>query len=118
MARSSASPCPPGSLIAGGDAFTFTDNNADVTGGVFKVKLAERDDSPGAFRLDIQGYSANLQPDTTIPMDTPDMTAEFAIGGQSWTTGVKTWDRKAFGWQLNLVRRLPAVRARLTYQPR
>jgi hypothetical protein len=93
---------PAGSLVSGGDAFTYTNNNADVTGGVFKVKLAERDDVPGAFRLDIQGYSAALQPDTTIPIDIPDMTAEFSVGGESWTTGVKTWERKGFGWQLNL----------------
>mgnify|MGYP000237278007 CR=1 FL=1 len=93
---------PAGALVSGGDAITFTNNNADVTGGVFKVKLAERDDVPGAFRLDIQGYSANLQPDTTIPIAIPDMTAEFSVGGESWTSGIKTWERKSFGWQLNL----------------
>lgn len=92
---------PAGSLVAGGDAITYTNNNADVTGGIFKIKLAERDDAPGAFRLDIQGYSPNLQPDTTIPADNPDITTEFSVGGESWTTGVKTWDRKSFGWQLN-----------------
>lgn len=93
---------PPGSLVNGGDAFTYTNNNADVTGGIFKIKLAERDDAPGAFRLDIQGYSADLQPDTTLPADNPDITTAFTVGGQSWTTGVKTWERKSFGWQLNL----------------
>lgn len=92
---------PAGSLKKGGDAFTYTNNNADVTGGVFKVKLAARDDVTGGYRLDIQGYSANLQPATTIPVDIPDMIAEFSIGGESWTSGVKTWDRKNFGWQLN-----------------
>ncbi|HEY8516996.1 MAG TPA: hypothetical protein VIS07_15915 [Candidatus Binatia bacterium] len=92
---------PPGSLKKGGDAFTYTNNQAANTGGVKMVKLAARDDLPGAFRLDIQGYSPNIQPDTTIPMDIPDMTVEFSVGGQSWTTGVKTWDRKNFGWQLN-----------------
>ncbi|MEW6273328.1 MAG: hypothetical protein AB1689_28960 [Thermodesulfobacteriota bacterium] len=92
---------PAGSLVSGGDAVTFSDSNADVTGGIFKIKLAKRDDVPGAFRLDIQGYSAAIHPDTTTPMDIPDMTLEFSIGGQSWTSGVKTWERKVFGWQLN-----------------
>jgi len=92
---------PAGSLVDQGDAFQYTDNNADVTGGIAKVKLAARDDTPGAFRIDIQGYSANLEPDTSLPTDDPNITSSWDVGGQSWTSGVKTWERKSFGWQLN-----------------
>jgi hypothetical protein len=92
---------PAGSLVDGGDAFTYTNNTAKTTGGISLVKLAARDDTPGAFRLDIQGFSANLQPDTTIPADNPNITTSWDVGGQSWTSGIEAWDRKSFGWQLN-----------------
>ena len=92
---------PPGSLVHRGKAFTYTNKTAKTTGGIALVKLAARNDTPGAFRLDIQGYSPNLQPGTTLPSGNPNITSSWDVGGQSWTSGLVAWDRKAFGWQLN-----------------
>jgi hypothetical protein len=92
---------PPGSLVNGGDAFTYSSTTASSTGGIQFIKIAARDDTPGAYRIDIQGFAFNIKADTTQPTDDPNISTSWDVGGQSWSSGVVTWTRKLFGWQLD-----------------
>jgi hypothetical protein len=91
---------PPGSLQPQGANFRYSDGGVSTTGGIAAVQLTARDGIPGAYRIDIRGYSAALEPATTIPTDDGNINTSWEVGGESFSSGVLSWDRKAFGWQL------------------
>lgn len=93
---------PAGALVQqGSGVFQFVDGNAIATGGIARVRLGARDGAPGAFRIDITGYSAALEPATTVPTDDGNLLATWDVGGESFSTGLQSWERRLFGWQLN-----------------
>lgn len=91
---------PAGSLTAQGTTFRYSDATASDTGGIAAVQLTARDDVPGAFRIDIRGFSAALEPATTIPSADGKIAASWTVGGETFSSGTLDWERKVFGWQL------------------
>lgn len=93
---------PAGSLNAqGSKMFRYVDGNASANGGIAGVQLTARTDQPGAYRIDIRGFSAALEPATTVPSDDGNITATWTVGGETFSSGAIPWERKVFGWQLN-----------------
>jgi hypothetical protein len=100
---------PAGSLSQQGENFQFSDNGAATAGGISRVRLSARDDAPGAFRIDIQGYAFGIEEATTVPVDDGNIAATWDVGGQTWSSGSMPWERKNFGWQLNQFGLCPGV---------
>ena len=92
---------PAGSLVQQGDNFRYTANGTNQTGGIARVSLSARNDTPGAYRIDIIGHSAALEPATTVPTEDGNITTVWDVGGESFNSGPQSWERRMFGWQLN-----------------
>lgn len=91
---------PPGSLVQQGANFRYTASGTNQTGGIARVNATARNDTPGAYRIDIVGFSAALEPATTIPVEDGNITTVWEVGGAAFSTGVQAWERRQFGWQL------------------
>jgi hypothetical protein len=91
---------PGGIPKVSNDAFIFSNPSASSTGGVAYVKIARRDDTPGAFRIDIQAYADGIQAGTQgVGGNT--ITVSWDVGGDQFASIPKDWTQTAYGWVLS-----------------